>query len=257
MSDPEPKAKRPSLLAKLYDKTVGLAGHRLAVPALFGVSFAESSFFPIPPDPLLMAMSLSKPRRAFYYATVCTIASVLGGVLGYVLGMYFFNSVVHPIIESLGWSAKWFGTPEGLRVLAASVPDLVNAGLVDAGAADALGTFLARISGTLESYEIYSDGLFFKGMVFFTKYGNLTVFIAAFTIIPYKVFTISAGFFGQALPGFVLASIAGRGMRFFLVATLFYFFGPRIEPWLRRNLELMGILFALAVVAGVLLLKLL
>jgi membrane protein YqaA with SNARE-associated domain len=257
MGNEQPKAKRPSLLARIYDKTVSLAGHRLAVPALFGVSFAESSFFPIPPDPLLMAMSLSRPRRAFYYAAVCTVASVLGGVLGYVLGMYFFNSVVHPVIESIGWSAKWFGTEEGLRVLASSVPGLVDAGIVAPDAASGLEAFLSRISDTLTSYEIYTNGLFFKGILFFTKYGNLTVFVAAFTVIPYKLFTISAGFFGQPLLGFVLASVIGRGMRFFLVAALFYFFGPRIDPWLRRNLELISILFAVAMVAGFLLLKLL
>ena len=257
MSNAEPKVKRPSLMARMYDKTVSLAGHRLAVPALFGVSFAESSFFPIPPDPLLMAMSLSRPRRAFYYAAVCTAASVLGGILGYVLGMYFFNSIVHPVIETLGWSAKWFGTPAGMRLLASSAPALLDAGIVSPDAVSGLEAFLPQISGTLESYEIYTDGLFFKGILFFTKYGNLTVFVAAFTVIPYKVFTISAGFFGQALLGFVLASVAGRGMRFFLVAALFFFFGPRIDPWIRRNLELLSILFALLMIAGVLLLKLL
>jgi membrane protein YqaA with SNARE-associated domain len=249
--------KKPGFMKRIYDWVISLSGRKGAVWALTGVSFAESSFFPIPPDPLLMTMSLARPRRAFFYAAVCTLASVAGGVLGYVLGLYFFNSVVHPVVESLGWSAKWFGTPEGIRVLAANMDALIAAGHVDAEMSVSLGAFLERISGTLNEYSIYSDGLFFKGMLFFNKYGSLTVFVAAFTIIPYKVFTISAGFFGQPLPGFVVVSFLGRGARFFLVSALFYFFGPRIDPWLRRNLEVISIVFALLVVAGFLAMKLL
>ncbi|GAB4154314.1 MAG: YqaA family protein [Planctomycetota bacterium] len=249
--------KRAGMLRRLYDWVISLSGRKGAVWALCGISFAESSFFPIPPDPLLMTMSLAKPKRAFHYATACTIASVLGGVLGYILGLYFFNSIVHPLIESLGWSAKWFGTPEGVRVLATSLDKLVEAGLVSQDMTASLGAFLDQISGTLAEYHIYSDGLFFKGILFFNKYGSLTVFVAAFTVIPYKVFTISAGFFGQPIAGFVLVSFLGRGARFFLVSALFYFFGPRIEPWLRRNLELLSILFALLIVVGFLAMKLL
>lgn len=71
---------------RLYDWVLSFAHHRHATPALFAMSFAESSFFPIPPDVLLMPLCLERPKRAFWYATVCTVASVLGGIAGYFIG---------------------------------------------------------------------------------------------------------------------------------------------------------------------------
>ena len=226
-----------------------------AVWALAGVAAAESSFFPIPPDPILISMSLARPKRSFLYATVCTLASVLGGVGGYLLGYYLFGAVVHPTMEALGLSAKWFGSQEGVRVLAANVQQMVSTGIVEQTVAASLTDFLNAISPTLSEYEFYTDGLFFKGIAFFNRYGVLTVFMAAFTFIPYKVFTISAGLFGQPFLAFAAASIAGRGMRFYAVSALFYFFGPSIEPWLRRNLEWMALLFALLLFGGFLLIR--
>lgn len=76
------------MLRKLYDWVMGLARHRHATKALAAVSFAESSFFPIPPDVMLAPMVVQKPERAYFYATVCTIASVLGGLLGYAIGHF-------------------------------------------------------------------------------------------------------------------------------------------------------------------------
>lgn len=76
------------MLRKLYDWVMGLARHRHATKALAAVSFAESSFFPIPPDVMLAPMVVQRPDRAYFYATVCTIASVLGGLLGYAIGHF-------------------------------------------------------------------------------------------------------------------------------------------------------------------------
>lgn len=90
------------MLKRLYQKTLTLAGHRQADKWLFGVSFVESSIFPIPPDVLLVPMCLEKRQRAFYYAGLCTIASVLGGLLGYVIGMFFWTTFGDPLIIFYG-----------------------------------------------------------------------------------------------------------------------------------------------------------
>ena len=95
------------MLRKLYDWVFSLARHRRATPALAAVSFAESSFFPIPPDVMLAPMVLARPDRAYFYATVCTMASVLGGLLGYLIGMF---------LEPLGmWMLATMGKAEAFE----------------------------------------------------------------------------------------------------------------------------------------------
>src|SRR5690606_23571007 len=89
------------MLRKLYDWVFSLARHHHATRSLAVVSFAESSFFPIPPDVMLAPMVLAKPDRAYFYATVCTVASVLGGLLGYAIG-YFLEPVGMAILTTLG-----------------------------------------------------------------------------------------------------------------------------------------------------------
>ncbi len=253
MSEDKPKKR---LFARLYDWVIGLSAKKSAVWVLCGVSFAESSFFPIPPDPILMAMSLARPKRALLFALYCTIASVLGGMLGYALGYFLFSEIVHPVMNAIGISSAWLGNT-GIRVCVENIDAMIASGVVEESSRESLRSFLDAISGQLSSWPILTDGLFFKGIMFFHNYGVLTVFVAAFSILPYKLFTISAGLFGQPLLGFVIASFAGRGLRFFAVAALFYFFGPKVEPWIRRNLEALIILFTLLIVIGILLLKLL
>ncbi|MBF9029867.1 DedA family protein [Rhodobacterales bacterium HKCCE3408] len=90
------------MLRRLYDWTLGLAGHRHALWALAIISFAESSIFPIPPDLLMIPMILARPNRAFLIATVCLVASVIGGLAGYAIGYFAFEEVGRPILESLG-----------------------------------------------------------------------------------------------------------------------------------------------------------
>lgn len=89
------------MLRKLYDWVLSLARHKQADKALAAVSFAESSFFPIPPDVMLAPMVATRPERAYYYAAVCTVASVLGGLLGYAIG-YFLEPVGMWILALLG-----------------------------------------------------------------------------------------------------------------------------------------------------------
>ena len=95
-------------MRRLYDWVIRLAGHPRAIPAMGVVSFAESSFFPIPPDVMLVPMILANRRKAFTIALVCTICSVLGGLLGYAIGFYFF--------ETIGaWVVKAYGLQAGLE----------------------------------------------------------------------------------------------------------------------------------------------
>src|SRR3954451_10004022 len=95
-------------MRRLYDWVMGLARHRHAIPAMGVVSFAESSFFPIPPDVMLVPMILANRQKAFKIAVVCTITSVLGGLLGYAIGYYFF--------ETIGaWVVKTYGLQAGLE----------------------------------------------------------------------------------------------------------------------------------------------
>lgn len=142
---------------------------------LFLISFAESSFFPIPPDLLLMPIVARLRSRWWYYALVTTIASVLGGMFGYLIGSFFF--------------------------------DIVGALLV-------------------KTYHLESELQSVSAL--FQKNAFLAIFTAAFTPIPYKVFTIAGGLFKINFIVFVVASILGRGMRFFAVAYLMKLFGASV-----------------------------
>ncbi|MEM1431882.1 MAG: YqaA family protein [Pseudomonadota bacterium] len=90
------------MLRGLYDWTMSLSGHRHALWVLAAVSFVESSFFPIPPDVLMIPMIIATPHRAFLIAGVCMVASVLGGLAGYGIGFFFYEQIGAPILESLG-----------------------------------------------------------------------------------------------------------------------------------------------------------
>lgn len=176
------------LFSPLYDKVLKWSAHRYAAWYLGLLSFAESSFFPIPPDVMLAPMALAQRHKAWFYASLTTITSVLGGVLGYFIGLWAFASV-EPWIIQLGY---------------------------------------------YESYLYAREG--------FDKWGIWVVFLAGFTPIPYKVFTISAGAASMAFIPFVLASILGRGARFFLVAGLIVLGGEKMESILKKYIDILGLL---------------
>jgi membrane protein YqaA with SNARE-associated domain len=94
------------MLRRLYDWTMSLAGSRHATTALAGISFAESSFFPIPPDVILVPMTLADRTKARFYALVCTIASVLGGIFGYAIGALLYDTVGHWLISAYGYGDR-------------------------------------------------------------------------------------------------------------------------------------------------------
>lgn len=170
----------------LYDRALRWAAHRHAPWYLGGLSFAESSFFPVPPDVMLAPMTLARPARAWWYAGLTTAASVAGGVLGYLIG-YFALELVTPLLHRAGW------------------------------------------------WDAY-----LQARAWFDEWGIWVVFLAGFSPIPYKVFTIASGAAMMALVPFVIASGMGRGARFFLVAGLVRWLGPRVEPVLRRHVDTIG-----------------
>jgi membrane protein YqaA with SNARE-associated domain len=180
------------MLRRLYDRTMELAAHRHAPWALAGVSFVESSVFPIPPDVMLIPMVLAERRRAWFFATICTVASVLGGVLGYLIGYFLFETVGEPILRFYGYES---------------------------------------------AFEDFAHR--------YNEYGAWIVFFAGVTPFPYKVITIASGVTQLNFLVFMLASIAARGLRFFVVAALLYWFGPPIKDFIERYL---GILFTIFVV---------
>lgn len=171
----------------LYNKVIKWSHHRHAPYYLAGVSFAESSFFPIPPDVMLIPMVLSRPSRAWNLAAITTLFSILGGLLGYAIGFYAFEWLGQPIVEAFHYEASY--------------SKLVN---------------------------------------WFSTYGFIAVVLAGFTPIPYKLFTLAAGATLMDLPLFIVGSIVGRGLRFFLVAALIRYLGPRIEPMIDRYIDAVG-----------------
>jgi membrane protein YqaA with SNARE-associated domain len=190
------------MLRRLYDWTMGLAAHRSAPWALAGVSFAESSVFPIPPDVMLIPMVLAKRLKAWFYATIATVSSVLGGVLGYVIGYFLFETVGIPILRFYGYT-------------------------------EAFADFAQR----------YND------------YGAWIVFFAGVTPFPYKVITIASGATKLNFLVFLMASIAARGLRFFVVTALLYWFGPPIKDFIEKRLGLMFTLFVILLFGGFLLVR--
>lgn len=175
------------LFGPCYDMALRWARHPHATRYLGGLSFAESVFFPIPPDVMLAPMSLSRPDRAWYFALLTTLASVIGGIAGYALGYFAFDVWLAPLIESAGYEHK-------------------------------LDT----------------------AMQWFDEYGVWVVFLAGFSPIPYKLFTISAGFLQMAFLPFLIASAVGRGARFFMVAGLMRLGGSTMEAKLRQYIEWIG-----------------
>lgn len=191
-----------NIVKRLYNWVLGWAETKYGTPALAILAFAESSFFPIPPDVLLIALNLSKPKRAFYYASVCTVSSVLGGMLGYYIGLELMDLIGIKIIE-------WYHV--------------------------------------MDKYEQIGD--------WYRQYDAMAVGVAGFTPIPYKVFTIAAGAFKISFPIFVLASIVGRGGRFFLVSALIYFFGPNIKEFIDKYFNLVVIVFTILLIGSFFIIK--
>ena len=174
------------MFKSLYKKCLDLAGHKSSKYYLAIVSFVESSFFPIPPDVMVIPMVISKKNDFIKIFLITTIFSVLGGMLGYLIGAFFFEFGAH-IMSFYGYEDK-----------------------------------LSKIKENL----VNSDG-------FYAWLGVL--FLAGFTPLPYKVFTIASGLIGFNFLIFVLISLISRGLRFFIVSYLSYKFGDLFNEYMDKH----------------------
>ena len=190
------------MLRALYDRTLRLAAHPKAPFWLGVISFAESSFFPIPPDALLLPMCLARRDKAFRLALICTITSVLGGIVGYAIGYFLFEVAARPIIDAYGYR---------------------------------------------QGFENFQH--------LYAEWGLWVILIKGLTPIPYKIVTIASGAAKFDFLVFVLASIATRGARFYLVAFLVWKFGAPVQAFIEKRLTLVTTVAALALVGGFLALR--
>lgn len=190
------------MLRKLYAWVLHWAETPYGSWALFLLAFSESSFFPIPPDVLLIALAVALPRKSLKYALICSVGSVLGGAFGYLIGWQFMTGIGDKIILFYGLAEKY-----------------------------------EYIETLYKAYDAWAIG------------------IAGFTPIPYKVFTISAGAFHINFAVFIIASVISRSARFFLVGGLIYIFGPQIQGFIDRYLNILAVAFVVLLVGGFILIK--
>ncbi len=187
---------------KMYGWTIHWSKKKEAPYALFAIAFIESSFFPVPPDVLLIAMTLAQRKKWFVYTAICTAGSVCGAFLGYLIGWGLYETVGKFIVSTYHLEA---------------VVELVG--------------------------RKYQDNAF------------LTIFTAAFTPIPYKAITITAGLFKIPLGILTIASIIGRAGRFFMVAGALRIFGKKIENSIEKYFDIFSIILVLLFILGILALK--
>ena len=198
--------KKPIPLRRIYEWTLSLAEQKLSGMWLALISFAEASFFPIPPDILLLPLCLGNLKKAFSFALICSVASVLGGLAGYAIGAFAWDGLAPSFFEY--------------------VPGF-----------------------TKEKFDRIQE--------WYAEWGWPLVFLAGFSPIPYKIFTIASGVLGMALVPFILASAVSRSARFFLVAALVSKFGEPMKEKIDKHFNLLALVFGLLLVGGFLALKLL
>lgn len=184
-------------LYRLYQWTIDWSKSKYAKLSLFLLALTESSFFPIPPDVLLIAMTVADRFRWWLYASIATVGSVLGAALGYYIGYALYGSIGEPIVEFYHLE-QYFDTVR-------------------------------------DRYE-----------------GNtaLAMFTAAFTPIPFKVFTIAGGVFSVSLPAMLLGALLGRAGRFFLVALALRMFGKAIADSIEKYFNILSFLFVILLIGG-------
>jgi membrane protein YqaA with SNARE-associated domain len=190
------------VLRELYHWTMSLAGHRHAMLALAIVSFVESSVFPIPPDILIIPMVLASREKAWRIALLCSVASVLGGLAGYGIGYFFYESLGKPVLEFYGYAEKF-----------------------------------AQFQG------------------FYHEWGAWIVGGAGLTPFPYKLITIASGVTNLDIVVFTVASTLSRGLRFFIVAGLLWYFGDTIRIFIEKNLGILATVFFALLFGGFVLIK--
>lgn len=198
----------------MYDWVLSWGDSKHGLSALFFLSLAEASFFPIPPDALLIALCMGTHRRWAKFALICSAGSIIGGILGYFIGLTAFELI-------------------GEKLLAVT----------------------ASLSGT-DPQELLSLAKYWfnEKELWGMEVGVWAVAIAGFTPIPYKVFTIAAGFFEMSLPLFIIASVVSRSLRFFVVAgiigLLYRRYGDRIKIWIDKYFNYLALAFVVLLALG-------
>ena len=190
------------MLRSTYDWTMRLSASPNAVWLLSVIAFAESSVFPVPVDLLLIPMILAARERAWRLAAICTIASVLGGFFGYLIGFTLFDTIGEPIIAFYGFD---------------------------------------------ETFRRFTDR--------YNELGAWIVAVFGVTPFPYKVITIASGVTQLDPFVFGIASVGSRGLRFFLVAALIWYFGPPIRTFVEKYLGWVALGFLLLLIGGFVLIK--
>jgi len=191
-----------TFIRRLYDWTLEWAKHPHSTKALSVLSFLEASIFPLPVDPLLLAMGFAKPKKSLYYAFVTTTFSVAGALAGYFIGVYAWQFL-----------SPWF-------------------------------------------FEfIFSQESFEKVVIHLQGATFLSIFVAGFSPIPFKVFTIAGGVVAAPLIPFVTASILSRGLRYFILGAIIYKMGPRAQIWIEKHFEKITYAVSILLILTVILLK--
>jgi membrane protein YqaA with SNARE-associated domain len=189
-------------LKNLYSWTLTFAEHKYNTYFLSLFSFIEAIFFPIPVDPILMIMGTANSKKTPFYSFIASLSSVLGGVCGYFLGYFLWDSL-----------------------------------------------------GPLFLKYIISPTLFAKMSEGFTNHAFLSIFLAGFTPLPFKVFTLAAGFSQLPLLPFLTASLLSRSLRFMAIGVVFYFYGPKIKSFIEKYFEKISIIVGIILVVGLIIFK--
>ncbi|WP_206352069.1 YqaA family protein [Tautonia rosea] len=216
-----------ALHRRLYNWVLSWAETRYGLPVLMAISFIESSVFPIPPDVLLIPLVLAATTRWVRLAFWCTVASVLGGMFGYAIGYAAWETVGTWIVENLAHVE--LTTVDGRDDIA--MPGYL---IKSIGAERLGGEYL---------FQVYDH------------WNAWIVFIFGLTPLPYKLVTVTAGVAQVNLIVFTIASIASRGLRFFVVAWIIKTWGPPARVFVEKYFNLLAVLFTLLLVGGFAVLK--
>ena len=260
-----PKVGRWHLHRRLYNWVLHWAHTPYGTPALALLAISEASWLPVPVDPLLMALAMGKPKRSFYYSLVCSVCSVLGGCLGYLIGFALWNPVGAPLLRKLH-----FLTPEAKTVVVRQVDDAKvtvedkdgNETTVDRfllhrdkpEASPPVGDRAYEMQQTREAELTVGQPAYLmtdkyhRAQASYERYGVWVVFIAAFTPVPYIVVSSLSGLAHLSIVAFILTSIVGRSARFFLVGGLIYIFGQPIKRFIDRYFDLLTIAFVVVLI---------
>lgn len=222
------KKKRLGPIRRMYDWMLSWADSPYGLHALVIISFAESSFFPIPPDVLLIALVLGASTRWYKFALWCTLASVVGGLAGYGIGVFGWETI-----------GQWI------------VQHIAHMELTEVN---------GRLDIALPAYLVSGMGSSLGGEYLFQVYDHWNawiVFVFGLTPLPYKLVTITAGVARVNLPVFLVASILSRALRFFLVAWILSKWGDPARRFIDRYFNLLTIAFIVLLVGGFFILKVL